>query len=174
MCWGGKLKTLEAMNLGRPTKRSPSEEAALRSLQVWVGSGRRLYGGFGVCPVLGGLARGRTAGKLAVAGCTRMAGAGAFPSPIAHADRLPEDAALDVSVVECVRRCVYEAASARVAGDCRPMPAVRAKHVQCFLRRQRAVVHRERQRCRYDRRKRCARMRWDSMEIGEAVGDYGL
>ena len=62
--------------------------AALHCLRVWVGSGRRFYGGRGVRPMLDGVALGRTAGELAAVGCARMAGAGAFPLPIPHAQKV--------------------------------------------------------------------------------------
>ena len=67
---------------------SADDELKLAKLRVAASKGRRLYGGYGVGPMLGGEGRVSTAGELADAGLSRMAGAGAFPSPIAHAARL--------------------------------------------------------------------------------------
>ena len=71
---------------------SAAEEVGLAMLQVRAGQGPRLYSGRrGSTPMLGARPRALTAGELASAGRSRMAGSGVFPSPIAHAARLEVD-----------------------------------------------------------------------------------
>ena len=158
------MKALEAMNLACPRKCSPSEEAALRSLQVWVGSGLRLYGGFGVRPVLGAYARARTAGELAAAGCTRMAGAGAFPSPIAHAQRVGCASSRSATSGE-----LASGGRSRMAGaGAFPSPIAHAVGAT-------ANVRWVRQRQRYERRQRRVRMdqerTTDAAHSGQGSGE---
>ena len=66
---------------------TPEEEHALSQMTCLRG-GRRLYSGSGRQPLLLRNHRATSSGELAATGRSRMAGAGAFPSPIAHAARL--------------------------------------------------------------------------------------
>ena len=116
--WDQVRRSYEADFFGVP-EYSADDELKLAKLRVPGSQGRRLYGGCGVGQLLGGEGRVATAGELADAGLSRMAGAGAFPSPIAHAARLeqPGAARLDSErgVASSVLRCVYEALAPRFA-----------------------------------------------------------